>query len=83
MKKYKFRFVVTYNHLYTIEANSEEEAIDMNDSLMKIRGFYECIDDRALKYWDGESDTHFEGEEDGKEKVDFDKEDQEFFLNHK
>ena len=26
MKYYRFRYIVTYNHTYTIEADSEEEA---------------------------------------------------------
>ena len=29
MKYYRFRYIVTYNHTYTIEADSEDEATEM------------------------------------------------------
>lgn len=73
MKYYKFRYIVTYNKEYTIEANSEEEAQSLLDSFTESDAFNQNIDEQAMESGDYSCEHHFEEEVDEKCYTHFDK----------
>ena len=73
MKYYRFRYIVTYNHTYTIEAYSKEEAQSLLDSFTESDVFNQNIDEEALENWEANYEHHFEEEVDERYYTHFDK----------
>lgn len=73
MKYYRFRYIVTYNHTYTIEADSEEEAQSLLDSFAESDAFNQNIDEEAMENWEANYEHYLEKEVDEKCYTHFDK----------